>query len=64
MGSLHVVTRRCVYVNHRLVASGSQATARTDLEVLDELVGVMAEGPEVDDPPSALHQQELIEGLR
>ena len=46
------------------MVSRRQARARTDLEVLDELVGVVAEGPEVDDPPAALHQQELIEGLR
>ena len=42
----------------------SLATGKTDLEVFNELVGVMAEGPKVDDSPPALHQQELIERLQ
>jgi len=46
------------------MVSRRRATGRTDLEVFNELVGVMAEGAEVDDPPTALHQQQLIEGLR
>ena len=34
------------------------------LEVVDELVGVVAKRPEVDDAPTTLHQQQLIERLQ
>ncbi len=34
------------------------------LEVVDELVGVVAKRPKVNDAPTALHEQQLVEGLQ
>ena len=46
------------------MVSRRHATARTHLKVLDELIGLVPQGSEVDDAPTALHQQQLIERLQ